>query len=297
MEYTERPRASAQASRNQQPGLPVPERSTPPASSQSPVAEAGARARQGNTLAATELALASTVPRYVSDAPEAVKPPEGWQPEPTTLSKSEAEGEAPKQAKPAILSPQQTQPQASDKPDRERLAAPETRAANTPRPAESAVTPAPRPEVITHSRATAAESRETQAAGRQETDSARATECIVEMASLQKKLDANRMNVLLHDERLGRVVVRLTERAGLVDAMVRADTTRAREVIAEHLPSLMESLGRRGLQAFASLGGQDSGRDEAYRQQGGRSRHPRQFFRRGRRAQANPSVFRIQTES
>ena len=58
------------------------------------------------------------------------------------------------------------------------------------------MTPAPRPEAVTQSRVTASESSETQAAGKQETDSARATERIVEMASLQKKLDANRMNVL-----------------------------------------------------------------------------------------------------
>ena len=288
----------AQTALNQPPGLPVPGRSTPPASHPAPAAEAGATARQGNTLAATEVALASTVPRYVFVAPDAVMPPEGWQPDATTPSQSEAEGEAAKQAKPAILSPQQTQPQASDKPDREQLAAPETRAANAPRPVETAVTPAPRPETVSQPRAIAPELPDAQATGKPSADSTRAIERFVEMASLQKKLGANRMNVLLHDERLGRIVVRLTERAGLVDAMVRADSTRAREVIAEHLPSLIESLGRRGLQAFASAnGGQDSGRDEAYRQQGGRSRHPRHFFRAGRRAQADRSVFRVQMES
>ena len=287
----------AQTALNQPPGLPVPGRSTPPASHPAPAAEAAATAQQGNTLAATEVALASTVPWYVSDAPDVDRSPEGGQPEPTTPGKSKAEGEAAKQAKPAILSPQQTQPQASEKPDREQLAAPETRAANAPRPAENAVTPAPRPETVSQPRAIAPELPDAQATGKPSADSTRAIERFVEMASLQKKLGANRMNVLLHDERLGRIVVRLTERAGLVDAMVRADSTRAREVIAEHLPSLIESLGRRGLQAFASLGGQDSGRDEAYRQQGGRSRHPRHFFRAGRRAQADRSVFRVQMES
>ena len=144
VENTEPRRVLAQTALNQPPGLPVPGRSTPPASHPAPAAEAGATARQGNTLAATEVALASTVPRYVSVAPDAVigRRRDGSL-SATTPSQSEAEGEAAKQAKPAILSPQQTQPQASDKPDREQLAAPETRAANAPRPAENCRDPGP----------------------------------------------------------------------------------------------------------------------------------------------------------
>ncbi len=228
--------------------------------------------------------------------------PEAQEPEAAVSSQQEGDGEAPsaKQQKQDGGGLSQGQLRQPDNADRPQPVASDARAANasTPRPPESAVALTPRSETAPLTHGATTESPEAQGAGKQQADSARAMERIVEMASLQKKLDANRMNILLQDERLGRVVVRLTERAGLVDAMARADSTRAREVIAENLPSLMESLGRRGLQAFASTGGgHDLSRDESSRHQGGRPRHPRGFFRRARRAVSAPSVFRVRVES
>ena len=267
-----------------------------------PATEAAAVARQGNAPAAAQLGLVAGASRNSAATPDMTPAPAAQEPEPAASSQPEGDGEAPsaKQRKQGGAAPSQSQLQQPDKADRPQPVTPDTRAANasTPRPAESAVALTPRSETAPLTRGAATESPEAQGAGKQQADSPRAMERIVEMASLQKKLNANRMNVLLQDERLGRVVVRLTERAGLVDAMVRADSTRAREVIAENLPSLMESLSRRGLQAFAFTGGgHDLSRDELSRHQGGRSRHPRGFFRRGRRAASDPSVFRVQMES
>ena len=259
-------------------------------------------ARQGKVPAVAELGLVAGASRKSAETLDVTVAPEAREPEPAVSNQREEDGEAlaAKQQKQGDAAPLQSQLQRPDKADRPQPVAPDARAANasTPRPAESAVALTPRSETTPLTRGAATESPEAQGAGKQQADSARAMERIVEMASLQKKLDANRMNILLQDERLGRVVVRLTERAGLVDAMVRADSTRAREVIAENLPSLMESLSRRGLQAFASTGGgHDLSRDELSRHQGGRSRHPRGFFRRGRRAASDPSVFRVQMQS
>ncbi|MDA1312185.1 MAG: flagellar hook-length control protein FliK [Acidobacteria bacterium] len=77
-----------------------------------------------------------------------------------------------------------------------------------------------------------------------EPGAARAT--AVQTALLEKTPEQQTLQLQIQDEKLGRVVIRLTERAGLIDAMVRTDGTRSRELLGQQLPLLVESLARRG---------------------------------------------------
>ena len=84
------------------------------------------------------------------------------------------------------------------------------------------------------------------------------------------------MNILLWDSRLGRLSLRLVERAGFIDTIVRSDNPRTGNLINDSLPRLFESLAGRGLQAqvAAPSNGSAGYGDPHYQQQGGR-RQPR----------------------
>lgn len=121
----------------------------------------------------------------------------------------------------------------------------------------------------------------------------------VEAASLERNLGVSRLNVILNDERMGRVVVRLSERAGLVEAMVRSENSRTRQVLAGELPALVDSLSRHGLRAAETAMGQESAeRGRHFDPREGRSRHQGQQ-RRSRRGQPGQQqgVFRVRMES
>jgi hypothetical protein len=77
---------------------------------------------------------------------------------------------------------------------------------------------------------------------------ARARPASVEAALLEKTPEQQALQLQVRDEKLGRVVIRLTERAGLIDAMVRTDGVRSRELLGQQLPLLVESLVRRGFE-------------------------------------------------
>jgi flagellar hook-length control protein FliK len=85
------------------------------------------------------------------------------------------------------------------------------------------------------------------------------------------------MSVLLEDDRLGRIALRMVDRGGLIHAVVRTEGSTAARVLSESLPALLESLSQRGLLASWSSAqgeGQDSpdgGRQgSGQRQRGGR---------------------------
>jgi flagellar hook-length control protein FliK len=53
----------------------------------------------------------------------------------------------------------------------------------------------------------------------------------------------------MQDDQLGRISLRMVDRAGLIQAVVRTEGTRAAQVITDSLPALFESLAQRGLSA------------------------------------------------
>ncbi len=141
-----------------------------------------------------------------------------------------------------------------------------------------------------------------QAEAHQEASSAasrvRSVERLVDMAALHRKIDSHQMNLLLSDDRIGRMSVRLVERGGVIDTLVRTDSTRASQLFTEGLPSLLESLAQRGLQASNSGAGHFLGSwEDAQSRQGGRYRPPRHPQRQSRRGEPEAGrVFRLELE-
>jgi flagellar hook-length control protein FliK len=69
-----------------------------------------------------------------------------------------------------------------------------------------------------------------------------------EITPLRAAPGTSELQLLVRPESLGRVTVRLIERGGVVDIAVRSETSAARAVLAESLPSLLEGLEQRGWQ-------------------------------------------------
>ncbi len=126
----------------------------------------------------------------------------------------------------------------------------------------------------------------------------RSVERLVDMAALHRKIDSHQMNLLLSDDRIGRMSVRLVERGGVIDTLVRTDSTRASHLFTGGLPSLLESLAQRGLQASNAGAGHFLGaREDAQPQQGGRYRPPRHPHRQNRRGGSDAGrVFHLEFE-
>ena len=141
-----------------------------------------------------------------------------------------------------------------------------------------------------------------QAEAHQEASSAasrvRSVERLVDMAALHRKVDSHQMNLVLSDDRIGRMSVRLVERGGVIDTLVRTDSARASHLFTEGLPSLIESLAQRGLQASNSGAGHFLGSwEDAQSRQGGRHRPPRHPQRQSRRGEPEAGrVFRLELE-
>ena len=124
----------------------------------------------------------------------------------------------------------------------------------------------------------------------------RAVERVVELASLQKSADSNQMNVVLRDSHLGRLSLRLVERNGVIDTLVRTDNSRTGQLIGESLPRMLESLSQKGFDVSHSGSEQWTGSQPDQRQ-GGRQRPPRPAARQGRRGPGAERVFRLEIDS
>ncbi len=76
----------------------------------------------------------------------------------------------------------------------------------------------------------------------------------IERAELRQSPQISELNLWMRPEHLGKVAIRLIERAGVVEIAVRAETSLARGWLAEGLPTLFERLQERGFAASALRG-------------------------------------------
>jgi flagellar hook-length control protein FliK len=88
---------------------------------------------------------------------------------------------------------------------------------------------------------------------------ASAPDAMVERAALHMSASGNTIELLLRAEHLGRVAVRLIERAGVIEVAVRSDSQPLRTLLAESLPSLVQTLDERGWQVARSAAGGETG--------------------------------------
>ena len=109
----------------------------------------------------------------------------------------------------------------------------------------------------------------------------------IERASLRQNGPASEVNLWMRPEHLGKVVVRLIERAGVVEVALRAESAGARQLLSEALPSLVGSLDEKGWQVTRARAGSETALDwfaqgHGQRRQGepgssgGRRQHGRQ---------------------
>jgi flagellar hook-length control protein FliK len=96
----------------------------------------------------------------------------------------------------------------------------------------------------------------------------------VRAATLASEGTAQRINVLMHDDQLGRISLRMVDRAGLIQAVVRTEGGRVAQMLSDSLPALIESLGQRGLSA-ASTAEQGQGYEQQPDSRHGQQRRQR----------------------
>ncbi len=80
----------------------------------------------------------------------------------------------------------------------------------------------------------------------------RTAEKVVEAAQIQKQIDQTRLNLVIRDDHLGRISLRMIERAGVLETAMRADNPRTAQILNDSLLALLETLSNRGLQTEAS---------------------------------------------
>ena len=73
-------------------------------------------------------------------------------------------------------------------------------------------------------------------------------------AKLNQQGARTTLNVVIHDDRLGRVALRLVERGGWIDTAIRASDPRGAQLLASATSGLVEALQQRGILALASGG-------------------------------------------
>jgi hypothetical protein len=73
-------------------------------------------------------------------------------------------------------------------------------------------------------------------------------------ANLQQQASRTTLNVVMHDDRLGRVALQLIERGGWIETAVRASDPRAVQVLSNATSGLLETLQQRGITAIAAGG-------------------------------------------
>ena len=106
----------------------------------------------------------------------------------------------------------------------------------------------------------------------------------IEAAVLEDKPRGSQLRVVLQDDRLGRLTLRVAERAGWIDAAIRTDSSRSARLIAEGLPALLESLQPERAAAQTEAGGrwaEDSHDRQRDQQRRSRQQQQRQQRRRG----------------
>lgn len=117
----------------------------------------------------------------------------------------------------------------------------------------------------------------------QPTELPRAVEKIIEAAQVERRSGLTRMNIVIQDQSIGRVAIRMVERAGTVDTMIRANTPVTAQRISDQIPLLLESLSEKGMQTHSAAGGNlfdeqegaGSQRQQQRDQQGRRQPHRR----------------------
>jgi|GEM_PF-6136351 len=115
----------------------------------------------------------------------------------------------------------------------------------------------------------------------------------VAASELRRSPEATRLTLRLEDDRLGTLALRLAERSGGVEVMLRADNTTAAKQFLNNLPQLYESLLQRGLQPDARPAWTPSAPPDADRrqqEQEHRERETRQPFRGRRSRNSNQST-------
>jgi flagellar hook-length control protein FliK len=83
----------------------------------------------------------------------------------------------------------------------------------------------------------------------------------IERAELRQTPQTSELNLWMRPEHLGKVAVRLIERAGVVEIAVRAETSLARSWLAEGLPGLFDRLHERDFETRPALRGAEAGLD------------------------------------
>ncbi len=123
----------------------------------------------------------------------------------------------------------------------------------------------------------------------------RSVEKVIEAAQIERRAGLTRMNIVVKDPGIGRVAIRMVERAGTVDTMIRADTSATAQRISDQIPLLLESLSEKGMQAHGASAGnlsQEQERSNSERQQQRDQQGRRQQQRRGQ----NQPQFRVETD-
>jgi flagellar hook-length control protein FliK len=103
----------------------------------------------------------------------------------------------------------------------------------------------------------------------------------------------------MQDDQLGRIALRMVDRAGLIHAVVRTDGTRAAQVVADSLPALIESLSQRGLLAsWTSAQGEGQPQQADPRQGQPRRQRGSQGWGAGERRTGRPqeAVFQVEAQ-
>lgn len=122
-----------------------------------------------------------------------------------------------------------------------------------------------------------------------------ASERVIELAELRQQAAGREMNIVLRGGTLGRVGLRLAERAGVVQTVIRSDSYQGAKMIGNAIPALLESLSERGMPVSSQLhgGAGDEPQQRAFDQHAGRGRHYRQAAKDGRRAGRATNMFRV----
>jgi len=120
-------------------------------------------------------------------------------------------------------------------------------------------------------------------------------ERLVELAALQKTHAGHRLNLVVQDDRLGRVALRLVERGGILETIVRAQHARTGRALSEGLPYLIESLAARGVEASPAGESPAGGWQQEAQRQDARSRQQRRPRQNSGRARRRGPVFRVET--
>ena len=120
-------------------------------------------------------------------------------------------------------------------------------------------------------------------------------ERIVEIAEMRQQAAGQELNIVFRDDALGRVGVRLAERAGIVQTLIRSDNHQGAKIIGSSLPALLESLSERGMQLSSHSNPYtgDEPNHRAFDHHAGRGRQYRPPAQDSRRTSRTGQTFRL----